>query len=539
MTEREITRATGAIRWIEPVGLDRFDGVDLVEELAGRELSDVEQSWATALNDHVDGTPRTLVLAAAVIRGHEDGELPSAVDTQDVVAVLVEGCDAQTRQVLRILESLRARGEEASGAAAIGAEHLAVLTATAGADGSGTAGLQLALAETLVATGLVEAETDAYGVQRYRIADGVVIGDSAAGWIPAVAQGLAAWASRVGPLEASGEAESAIAAVRGAVALERLPVARMLARAMAPALAATLRWDQWGTVLEAGRDASLRATANADAGYFHHELAIRALCLGDSELAAVELAAAIKAYADAGDDRRGGAARRAATVAGIPLPEGVLALPDQKAVAKKYKGAVVVGGAKKVTVGTASAMVLFGVAGVGILVGAIGGGGSSTPGGGGGGGGVSVASNQDSSSPDQPGLFYNPLVIAGAAPPVVTVAQPTTQSPTASQPSGSAKAPVPTTPTPSHTFVQPSKGAPAPSSTNSQYATLPGITSYVPPPLQSPPPVPPSSTVPVLPPPPPPPTSTVPPPPTTTPTPTTPPSSSAGPSSPPSSSTGL
>ena len=524
--DHDIAPATGTVRWIEPAGLDRFDGVDLVEDVVGRDLTDDEQSWASAYNDHVDGTPRTLVLAAAVIRAAagSGAALPPADDPQAVVARVIEGCDAPVRQALRILESLRPRGVEATGAAALGAEHLAVLTAGVAGSADGAASLddpRSALAAGLVETGLVEAETDPYGVQRLRLADGVVIGDNVAGWIPAVAQELAAWASRVGPLEASGEAEAAIVAVQGAVALERLPVARMLARAMAPALAATLRWDQWATVLEAGRDASLRATAAADAGYFHHELAIRALCLGEPDVAAAELTAAVRAYTDAGDERRGGAARRAATVAGIALPDALLAVPEAKgALAKKYKG-IGSTGPKKVTVGTASAMVLFGVAAVGILVGAVGGG---SGGGAGGGGSVAVAKNQDQSSVDQAAPFFVPLIIPGAQPPVVEVPKVTPQAPGATV---NAQAPqqqvAPTTP--ARTFLQPTK--PVAATTVPQYAPLPSLPSYVPPVQTSsaaPPPVTTPSSLPTLPPPTTPPTTPILPPPTTpiVPPPTTP-----------------
>src|SRR5258708_30623311 len=101
-------------------------------------------------------------------------------------------------------------------------------------------------------------------------------------------------------------------------------------------------------------------------------------------------------------------------------------------------------------------MVLFGAAAIGVMVGSFGGsGGSSTTGGGGAGsGGSSQAPDNQALDANPP--WYNPLVIAGAVPPIVAVSHPVTTAPG----QGGTQAPAGQPSTASNSFLQPTRTGP-------------------------------------------------------------------------------
>ncbi|MGC0422956.1 hypothetical protein [Embleya sp. AB8] len=300
-------------------GLPQEAALDLLRRTAGRELDDEELAWAAALWFQVGGHPGRFVQAGALLARRErgrsgygflddgaadsSGELPSPGEPGQFVPRLVPLVSPSAQQVLRLASALDGQLPDPV--------HLPALTGAVDAVGA---------ADELVEAGLAARE---FG--RYRLTGGtaeavasIVRGPSS--WAVAAIQHFTWWVSHpsVTAAEIAREADTILACLRESERLGKAGSARALARASAPAFGASARWDTWGEVLDLGlasaRDAG--ASAAAEHAWFRHELAVLALCTGDSRGAREEAVAATR-MRDVGSDKRGLAAdRRVLALAG-------------------------------------------------------------------------------------------------------------------------------------------------------------------------------------------------------------------------------
>ncbi|WP_328319672.1 ATP-binding protein [Streptomyces sp. NBC_00388] len=154
----------------------------------------------------------------------------------------------------------------------------------------------------------------------YRLAAGVVqqleaggYADESTGHALTAAQHYAWWAGHpsVAPERAAAEADAVLAAMSALVPGTEAghpSAAVLLARSAAPAFAAGLHWSAWERALRTGQEAARLSGEVAEEAYFHHELGVLALCTGNPDRALAELEASIAL--------RGALADKAGTVAG-------------------------------------------------------------------------------------------------------------------------------------------------------------------------------------------------------------------------------
>ncbi|WP_345673113.1 ATP-binding protein [Yinghuangia aomiensis] len=306
----ELSRAESPFHEIMLGGLPQDAAFALLNRVAGRELDDEELAWAAALWFEVDGHPGRFAQAGALLarlgtavpRDDYDNlpELPSPGEPQLFVPRLVPLLSRPAQQVLRLGAALDGVLPDPA--------HLPALT---GANGAHSA------ANELVEAGLVVVENG-----RYRLAGGVA--DEAAGqmrgpssWAVAAIQHFTWWVSHptVTPAEIAEEADVVLACMREVERLGKSSSVRVLARAAAPAFATALRFEAWRATLLLGSSTSAATGAVADQAWFHHELAILALCTGENAKAREEASTASR-LRDAGDMRGLAADRRILVLAG-------------------------------------------------------------------------------------------------------------------------------------------------------------------------------------------------------------------------------
>jgi hypothetical protein len=330
--------AEARLEEIALTGVGRSGGLALLERAVGRALTEEEANWAGDLWFESEGLPLRFVQAGALLQqrdrllaepeddGEEDfayfADTPSetvrpAPEGEIPLPTLAEGAAPAAALAARLSEAAR---ETLRYAVALGGElphpaHLPALTGDTHADA--------ALAEL---TGTVLVTPAGSG---HRLATGVLVQLEAAGYAEdapvradAVARHYAWWAAHpsVTPERVAAEAEAVVAALAACVA-EPLPPAEgegaeddpgaavLLARAVAPAFAAALRWGAWDRVLRYGQEAARHAGRVPDEAYFHHELGVLALCEDRPEAARAELESAI-GLRGALSDRRGTLAGR-------------------------------------------------------------------------------------------------------------------------------------------------------------------------------------------------------------------------------------
>ncbi|WP_406136614.1 ATP-binding protein [Streptomyces sp. NBC_01089] len=137
--------------------------------------------------------------------------------------------------------------------------------------------------------------------------------DDSTGHALTAAQHYAWWAGHpsVAPERATAEADAVLAAMTALVPGTEAghpSAAVLLARSAAPAFAAGLHWNAWERALRTGQEAARLSGEVAEEAYFHHELGVLALCTGNPDRALAELEASIAL--------RGALADKAGTVAG-------------------------------------------------------------------------------------------------------------------------------------------------------------------------------------------------------------------------------
>jgi hypothetical protein len=331
--------ADSAVEEVFLTGLDRSDGVELLERAAGRALTEEEAGWAGDLWFESEGLPLRFVQAGALLRRRDReragadavdefgvfadarpaDEIPYGTAESDDVPLPSLGEAAAPAPLLaaRLSASARATLEFA---VALGGEvphqaHLPALVGDTHADA--------ALGE-LADCGLVSPVGS-----RYRLAAGVLTQLESAGYADdvrdralAAAQHYAWWAGHpsVTPERVCAEADAVLAALAVLVPATTPPAddedspAVQLARTAAPAFAAGLHWGAWERALRSGTQAARLAGDVAEQAYFHHELGVLALCEGRLDRARAELEASIGLRGALSDKRGAVAGRRALTL---------------------------------------------------------------------------------------------------------------------------------------------------------------------------------------------------------------------------------
>ncbi|MBD0424250.1 ATP-binding protein [Streptomyces sp. TRM S81-3] len=328
--------AASAVEEVFLTGLDRSDGVELLQRAAGRTLTDEEANWAGDLWFESEGLPLRFVQAGALLRQRD--RLRAGADAVDEFGVFADARPAddtpydaaesdevplpslgEAAAPAPLLASRLSASAQATleFAVALGGEvphqaHLPALVGDTHADA--------ALGE-LADCGLVSPVGS-----RYRLAAGVLTQLESAGYAdeaPAraltAAQHYAWWAGHpsVTPERVCAEADAVLAALAVLVPRTTPPAqdeespAVQLARTAAPAFAAGLHWSAWERTLRSGSEAARLAGDVAEQAYFHHELGILALCDGQLDRARAELEASIGLRGALSDKRGAVAGRRA------------------------------------------------------------------------------------------------------------------------------------------------------------------------------------------------------------------------------------
>ncbi|MFI5753884.1 ATP-binding protein [Streptomyces sp. NPDC051569] len=313
-------------------GLGRGSSLELLERAVERPLTDEEANWAGDLWFESEGLPVRFVQAGALLRQRDrllgvpeafdefepfarsSAEAPyetpaDSPDGYDVPLPSVgEGAAPAALLASRLSEAARATLRFA---VALGGEvpHQAHLPALVGDTHADAALGELMSCALLTPVG-----------GRYRLAPGVVAqleekgyGDDAAAHAHTAAQHYAWWAGHpsVTPERAAAEADAILASMAPLVPGQEAghpSAAVLLARSAAPAFLAGLHWGAWERALRAGSEAARIAGEVAEEAYFHHELGVLALCVGNLDRARAELEASIA--------MRGALADKSGTVAG-------------------------------------------------------------------------------------------------------------------------------------------------------------------------------------------------------------------------------
>ncbi|MFF4473212.1 ATP-binding protein [Streptomyces sp. NPDC001599] len=328
--------ADSAVEEVFLTGLDRSDGVELLERAAGRTLTEEEANWAGDLWFESEGLPLRFVQAGALLRRRDRERAGAdAVDEFGVFADARPGDDTPYDAAEADDVPLPSLGEAAAPAPLLASRLSASARATLefavalGGEVPHQAHLPALVGDThadaalgeLMDCGLVSPVGS-----RYRLAAGVLTQLDSAGYADAVgerataaAQHYAWWAGHpsVTPERVCAEADAVLAALAALVpattptAQDEESPAVQLARTAAPAFAAGLHWSAWERALRSGTAASRLAGDVAEQAYFHHELGVLALCEGQLDRARAELEASIGLRGALSDKRGAVAGRRA------------------------------------------------------------------------------------------------------------------------------------------------------------------------------------------------------------------------------------
>ncbi|MFJ8189008.1 ATP-binding protein [Streptomyces sp. NPDC096094] len=328
--------ADSAVEEVFLTGLDRSDGVELLERAAGRSLTEEEANWAGDLWFESEGLPLRFVQAGALLRRRDRQR--AGADAVDEFGVFVDARpadDAPYDAAEADDVPLPSLGEAAAPAPLLASRLSASARTTLefavalGGEVPHQAHLPALVGDTHADAALGEL-TDCGLVSpvgsRYRLAAGVLTQLESAGYADdvreralAAAQHYAWWAGHpsVTPERVCSEADAVLAALAVLVPATTPPAddeespAVQLARTAAPAFAAGLHWSAWERALRSGTEASRLAGDVAEQAYFHHELGVLALCEGHLDRARAELEASIGLRGALSDKRGAVAGRRA------------------------------------------------------------------------------------------------------------------------------------------------------------------------------------------------------------------------------------
>lgn len=286
-------------------GLSKSACLALTARLAGRPLEEAERAWAVDLWFESEGLPLRFVQAAALLRqrdievdallaaeedqqsvfgrseepAHEYADpavreselraalpLPSVAETAAPAVRLAAGLSEAAQAVLRL--SLALGGECPT------APHLPALIAVDHGESALRELADCGLAEPIGGHHRLTAGVSAMLAERWP-ADGSTDG---------AARHFSWWVGHgsVTTDQIAAEAEVVIGALLADRAAERHEAVLWLARAAAPALALSLRWDAWREVLELGLGAARQSGEGVQEAWFYHELGAYWFCVGDT-----------------------------------------------------------------------------------------------------------------------------------------------------------------------------------------------------------------------------------------------------------------
>ncbi|PJN26178.1 hypothetical protein [Kitasatospora sp. CB02891] len=327
---------------VELAGLDRAAGLELLTRALRRPLAPDELAGATALWQAAQGRPLHLLQAAVLarFRSTADGGLPRAGEVSELIPLLLDGLDAPSTEVLRLLATLD------------GAE-LAPDRIGAIADLPDAA----AVCERLAEVGLLRAEQHGYRCPPDAVA--AALGRTAPFPFERICERLTDWVTRrdTAPAEVAEHSRALERAVVLAEAAGRPELAVHLARAASPAMARALRPGAWGRLLGRGWNAAERSGDRPAQTFFIHEEGIRSLLTGRRVVAAALLGEAALLWKAIGDLHGATAALNAQSVApalGGQLPTGLIPAPSAGLGGAGAHGGAAVGGGAGTTPGAAA-----------------------------------------------------------------------------------------------------------------------------------------------------------------------------------------
>ncbi|WP_431947826.1 ATP-binding protein [Actinacidiphila sp. bgisy167] len=347
--------ADSAVEEVFLPGLTRVACLELLELAVGRPPTEEETAWAADLWFESEGLPLRFVQAGALLRQRDalgaelsaadesvwgDAEavdgfaagassddagpgasaahlpLPSLAESAAPAALLASRLGASAQEALRF-------------AVALGGElpHQAHLPALVG-DTRGDSALGEIVAVGLAAPVAGHHRLAAGVARQLALADGLAAEAAAEGSPQALAaaQHYAWWAGHpsVTPRRVAAEAEAILAALGAARDGGHTSAAVLLARTVAPVLAAAMHWSAWERALRLGQEAARHAGEVAEEAYFLHELGVLALCQGNLDRARSELEASI-ALRGALADRQGSTVGRRTLALAVDREGGLIA----------------------------------------------------------------------------------------------------------------------------------------------------------------------------------------------------------------------
>ncbi|MFI1567630.1 ATP-binding protein [Streptomyces sp. NPDC020490] len=327
--------ADAGIEEIALGGLGRAAGVDILERVVGRALTEEEANWAGDLWFESEGLPLRFVQAGALLLQRD--QLRASAEAVDEFGVFADATPADVPLDAGDGDEtpLPSLGEAAAPARLLASRLSPAARATLrfavvlGGEVPHQAHLPALVGDTHADAALGELVSSGLALpvgSRYRLAAGVLTQLEAAGYAEdAEAQALTAarhyawWAGHpsVTPERVCAEADALLAALAVLVPATtasldgEASVAVRLARTAAPAFAAGLHWSAWERALRSGAEASRLAGEVSEQAYFHHELGILALCGGELDRARTELEASVGLRGAAADKRGAVTGRRA------------------------------------------------------------------------------------------------------------------------------------------------------------------------------------------------------------------------------------
>ena len=269
-------------------GLGTDAALELLERELGRSLEGEERAAGTAIVTALEGEAlRILEVAAHVIERNEDlrtlADELGAARTDVLHRKLVESLSPDERAILEVMTAL--------GGATLPAADLAAITGVADAG---------ARVESLIGKGLLQAHSPRYSVTNGPAVAPLLDSDS---WDRPLLDYFCGWAERNrGTPEKVLENAPAVLAVLGAAARNQASADLLrLGRAVEEPFALAGRWGAWHQVLGHELTAARRIGDRAGEGWALHQLGTKALCQGDPATARDRLTHALRIRESLGD----------------------------------------------------------------------------------------------------------------------------------------------------------------------------------------------------------------------------------------------
>jgi hypothetical protein len=352
----------GQGRAIRVPGLPREEAFALAEKELGRPLERQEVAAVETLHAVLKGNPLELIKAVDLARtsGTSLVEVARRTSAPDpslaLLSQIVNGLSSEQQRALAGLAPLQG--------APVAAEHLERITELAAVQPVLDSLLQRHLVQTNSPTYSL---TGGLGAALERSWD-------LTPWADRILVYFRRWADerREVPAQMTDEIDPMFRILEWGVQYGRWTEVLRLGRAMEGALALTGRWEGWRRVLEVGLEAARRVRDRAAEGFFLHQLGTRALCLGETAVAATLLRQALELRRALGDEI--GAAVTAHNLGLLTEP-----VTYPKAAAKRRLRALDWARRRLIWLVIALSALVAGVAAPALLLGHSGGGGAGTP----------------------------------------------------------------------------------------------------------------------------------------------------------------